>query len=233
MPRLPSRRRAWTLVVAAVALAALAALLTTTRAPAPPAAAEPAPAGFPWQRAGAGPDAPPPAPTAAASATAAPEMRPAADATPGQGWRADARGQLVVDPALRLHAEALLALHEGADLAARVDAELAALPAAAAAQARELLARLDAYQGAQRAAFPPGQAPLVPEEGLAQLDALRALQVSHFGADAARRLFGEDDAVARRLLEMMRDETDPSLTMAQKAMRAQARYDVERRAAVH
>jgi lipase chaperone LimK len=68
----------------------------------------------------------------------------------------------------------------------------------------------------------------VPEEGLAQLNAMQALRVSHLGAEAARQLYGEDDAVARRLLELMRDETDTSLSMEQKAMRAQARYDLER-----
>ena len=57
------------------------------------------------------------------------------------------------------------------------------------------------------------------------------MRASHFGAEAARQMFGEDEAVARRLLELMRDETDASLTMEQKAMRAQARYDLERGAA--
>lgn len=231
MPRLPLRRHAWLLLGVLTAMLAGLAGWRAWREPPPPAAAPPAAGSFPWQRTAASPDGPPPEVTAGASA--APVQPPPAEAPPtGRGWRADARGQLVMDPAVRLHAEALLALHEGADLAARVDAELAPLPAAAAAQARELLARLEAYQGAQRASFPPGQAPLVPEEGLAQLDALQALRVSHFGADTARRLFGEDDAVARRLLELMRDETDPSLTMAQKAVRAQARYDLERGAVV-
>ncbi|KQW51896.1 hypothetical protein ASD88_04625 [Pelomonas sp. Root662] len=154
-----------------------------------------------------------------------------AAATPGasQGaFRVDAHGRLVQDQLLRLRIEELLALHEGADRTARLDAELAGLPAPAAARARELLARMDDYQAAQRAAFPPDEAPLVPEEGLAQLTTLQALRTSHFGAEAGRQLYAEDDAVARRLLELMRDETTASLSMEQKAMRAQARFDVER-----
>lgn len=190
------------------------------------APAEPAAASFPWaatpvsrQTAGS---------AATASAATAPVVTAAAAPPSAGAFRTDAQGKLVVDSALRLRAEELLALHEGPDLAARLDAELATLPPAAAVRARDLVTRLDGYQAAQRAAFPPGEAPLVPEEGLAQLDAMQALRVSHFGAEAAQRLFGEDDAVARRLLQLMRDETDASLSMEQKAMRAQARYDLER-----
>ncbi|PIM52895.1 hypothetical protein CS062_12335 [Roseateles chitinivorans] len=129
---------------------------------------------------------------------------------------------------MRLRAEALLALHEGDALAARLDAELAGLPPAAAARARELVAQFEAYQTAQAAAFPPGRAPLVPEEGLAQLQAMQALRASHFGADAARQMFAQDDAVARRILELMREDTSTTRSMEEKAMRAQVRYDLER-----
>ena len=76
--------------------------------------------------------------------------------------------------------------------------------------------------------FPPGRAPLVPEEGLAQLQAMQALRASHFGADAARQMFAQDDAVARRILELMREDTSTTRSMEEKAMRAQVRYDQER-----
>jgi len=109
-----------------------------------------------------------------------------------------------------------------------LDAELAGLPAAAAARARELIGQYQAYQDAQRQSFPPGQAPLMPEEGLAQLDALQALRATYLGAENARAMFAQDDAVARRLLELMREDTSTSLSMAEKAVRAQARYDSER-----
>jgi hypothetical protein len=205
----------------------LLAVLTGQRQEAAPAAAEPAAStAFPWAGASAVLPVVPVASTPEATATAAVAAAPAPAGT--AAFRADAQGQLVLDTALRLRAEQLLALHEGTDLAARLDAELAGLPPAAAVRARELLTRIEGYQAAQRAAFPPGEAPLVPEEGLAQLNAMQALRVSHLGAEAARQLYGEDDAVARRLLELMRDETDTSLNMEQKAMRAQARYDLER-----
>jgi hypothetical protein len=212
-------------VAAACLLGALAAVAWQRPQPSG-AAAEPAGAAFPWAA------TPVPGKAAASAATAPVAAASVAVAAvglaPTSAFRTDAQGKLVVDATLRLRAEELLALHAGADLAARLDAELTALPPAAAVRARDLVTLLEGYQAAQRAAFPPGEAPLVPEEGLAQLDAMQALRVSHFGADAAQRMFGEDDAVARRLLQLMRDETDASLGMEQKAMRAQARYDLER-----
>ena len=129
---------------------------------------------------------------------------------------------------MRLRAEALLALNEGEALTARVDAELAGLPAPAAARARELVAQFEAYQTAQAAAFPPGQALQVPEEGLAQLKTMQALRAAHFGAEAAQQMFAQDDAVARRILELMREDTSTARSMEEKAMRAQVRYDQER-----
>lgn len=213
----------------AAALAAGAAGFALRQEPEPAAAAPRSAApSFPWARTPTPQDTPLPSAPPATAALALPDLS-TPPAVPGrQPFRTDAQGHLIVDAPMRLRAEELLALHEGADLAARIDTELAALPAPAAARARDLIARLDAYQAAQRTAFPPGDAPLVPEEGLAQLDTLRAMRASHFGAEAARQMFGEDEAVARRLLELMRDETSASLDMGQKAMRAQARYDLER-----
>lgn len=143
-------------------------------------------------------------------------------------FRVDARGQLVTDQTMRLELESLLALQQGAAQTAALDAQLAGLPAAAAAQARQLLSQLASYQEAQRQAFPPDQAPLLPEEGLAQLAALQSLRATYLGAEPARQMFAQDDAVSRRLLELMREDPSPNLSMSEKAVRAQARYDVER-----
>lgn len=143
-------------------------------------------------------------------------------------FRVDARGQLVTDQTMRLELESLLALQQGAAQTAALDAQLAGLPASAAAQARQLLSQLASYQEAQRQAFPPDQAPLLPEEGLAQLAALQSLRATYLGAEPARQMFAQDDAVSRRLLELMREDPSPNLSMSEKAVRAQARYDVER-----
>lgn len=143
-------------------------------------------------------------------------------------FRADAQGRLVHDEHTRVQVEKLLALHSTEEVLQRLDTATAGLPAAAAAQARDLVQRVESYQQAQRQAFAPDAAPLVPEDGLAQLQTLQAMRSSHFGADKARQLFGQEEAVTRRLLQLMQLETDTRLSMADKAVRAQARYDQER-----
>jgi|APAra7269096714_1048519.scaffolds.fasta_scaffold03290_13 hypothetical protein len=235
----------------AAGLGAVALLVWLAAGAHAPAAGDDPKTDFPWSRM-AGASAPATAPTANADAQSASEggvgawppvamstSSPAsASSAPGPGladpsrrvFRTDARGRLVVDQPMRLRAEALLALNEGDALAARVDAEVADLPAPAAARARELVAQFEAYQTAQAAAFPPGQAPLVPEEGLTQLQTMQALRAAHFGAEAAREMFAQDDAVARRILELMREDTSTARSMEEKAMRAQLRYDQERSA---
>lgn len=165
------------------------------------------------------------APTGAGDPAAAGTSTPQG---PSRPFRADANGRLVVDQTMRLQLESLLALNNGPGLTAALDNDLAGLPAAAAARAHELLGQYQAYQEAQRQSFPPGQAPLLPEEGLAQLTSLQALRATYLGAENSRQMFAEDDAVARRLLELMREDTSTTLTMGEKAIRAQARYDSER-----
>lgn len=230
------RRIAWAL---AAGLGSAILLVWLAAAALAPAAAEEPAAVFPWARtpaAASSESGTPPgmAPVVAGQGTSASPASSQASAgsdlasTSSGVFRADAQGRLVVDQAMRLRVEALLALHEGDALAARLDAELAGLTPTAAARARELVAQFEAYQDAQAAAFPPGRAPLVPEEGLAQLQAMQALRASHFGADAARQMFAQDDAVARRILELMREDTSTARSMEEKAMRAQVRYDQER-----
>lgn len=143
-------------------------------------------------------------------------------------FHSDADGRLVVDQRMRLAVEALVGQNPAHALPGLIDAEVKDLPPAAAQAARELTLRFDEYQAAQRAAFTPGKAPLVPQEGLAELDALTALRTSYFGADAARRMFGAEEAVSRRLLQLMAEDKDTNLSMEQKAMRAQLQYDRER-----
>ncbi len=170
-----------------------------------------------------------PAPVSPAS-EAAPAPVPGARSAGGV-FESDASGQLIVDERMRLAVEAMAGLNPADALPDLISAEVQGLPAPAAAQARELAQRLDAYQTAARVMFPPGQAPLVPQEGLAELDNLVSLRNSYFGAEAARRMFGADEAVTRRLLQLMAADTASTLSMEDKAMRAQARYDQERASA--
>lgn len=148
---------------------------------------------------------------------------------PDKVFRTDASGRLIVDKQTRFNMEALLANTDRGDLP-RAQQELAdALPPAAASEALALLERYDTYQQAQREAYPPGDAPANEDAALAELDGLHALRVAHFGADAAKKLYGAEEELTRSLIEAMRQEKDESLTMEEKAARAQRLRDTMQR----
>jgi len=139
----------------------------------------------------------------------------------------NASGRLLIDQETRLNMEALFARTDPDHLEAAKQEAIEPLPAAARAQAAELLDQYDTYQQAQKQAYPPGVAPATEEAALAELEGLHALRVAHFGCVIARALYGEEEAVSRQLVELMRQEKDPSLTMEERAERAQRLRDSE------
>jgi hypothetical protein len=166
----------------------------------------------------------------AASSPAQPEDTREADEptvaqTNDKTFRVNASGRLVLDEQTRLNMEALFARTDRARVAEAKQQALEPLPAAAAAQAAELLEQYDNYQQAQRQAYPPGVAPATEEAALAELEGLHALRVAHFGPIVARALYGKEEALSRQLVELMRLEKDQSLTMEEKAARAQQLRD--------
>jgi hypothetical protein len=160
-----------------------------------------------------------------AAQAAAPEEEPVTAQTNDKTFRVNESARLVLDAQTRLNMEALFARTSREDLAEAKQQAVETLPAAAAAEAAELLDRYDNYQQAQRQAYPPGIAPSTEEAALAELDGLHALRVAHFGPVIARALYGEEEAVTRQLIELMRLEKDQSLTLEEKAARAQQLRD--------
>jgi hypothetical protein len=140
-------------------------------------------------------------------------------------FRVNDSERLVLDEQTRLNMEALFARTEREHLAQAKQQAIEPLPAGAGSQAAELLEQYDNYQQAQRQAYPPGVAPPTEEAALAELDGLHALRAAHFGPLVARALYGEEEAVSRQLVELMRLEKDQSLTMEEKAVRAQQLRD--------
>jgi hypothetical protein len=199
--------------IAAVAVAGVAVLgfLRHTDEPrtAPPAvvANEPAPAAANSSARSEPVDAVDAAP--APPDAAAPEEKVTAQ-TNDQTFRVDDSGRLVLDEQTRLNMEALFARSPRDRLAEAKQQAVEPLPAGAAAQATDLLESYDNYQQAQRQAYPPGVAPATEEAALAELEGLHALRAAHFGAVIARALYGEEEIVARQLIEQMRLEKDRS-----------------------
>ena len=172
------------------------------------------PAAAPPQDSPTKPVPPPPTQTNAISTT-----------DPSGTFRVDSAGRLIIDEQTRLDMEALFARTDPADLANVHEAITQQLPPAAAAEASALLDRYQNYAIAQRQAYPPGAAPATEEAALAELDGLHALRVAHFGSQIAQALYGAEEALTRSLIELMRLEKDQSLTMEEKAARAQQLYD--------
>ncbi len=135
-----------------------------------------------------------------------------------------------MDERTRLALEGVLGTTPADRLPGALDAEVARLAPAAESEARELAQRYVAYQAAQRAEFPPGNVPNGPQAGLSELAALSRLRESYFGQDAARGMFGSEEAMARRLLQLMQEETAPGLDKEEIIMRAQTRLEEERAA---
>jgi lipase chaperone LimK len=156
---------------------------------------------------------------------AAPEPEAASITDPSGTFRTDSTGKLIVDEQTRLQMEALFARTDPANLPTVQEDITAQLPPAAAAEAAALLDRYQNYSKAQRQTYPPGAAPATEEAALAELEGLHALRVAHFGAENAKALYGAEEALTRSLIELMRLEKDQSLTMEEKAARAQQLYD--------
>jgi hypothetical protein len=156
---------------------------------------------------------------------AAPQEPTAPSSSNDTVFRVDSSNRLVLDEQTRLNMEALFARTDRDDLAEAKQQAVEPLPPAASARAAELLDRYDNYQQAQRDTYPPGVAPSTEEAALAELDGLHALRVAHFGADVAEALYGAEERLSRSLIELMRLEKDQSLTMEEKAVRAQRLRD--------
>jgi hypothetical protein len=148
------------------------------------------------------PDAPPPSEDAQEQAEI-----PVAQSN-DKTFRSNAAGRLVLDEHTRLNMEALFARTDRDRLAEAKQQAIDPLPAAAAAQAAELLEQYDNYQQAQKQAYPPGVAPPTAEAALAELDGLHALREAHFGPVVARALYGAEESLSRQLIEQMRLEKD-------------------------
>lgn len=221
----------WGLAVGAGVVGGMWALAQReSGAPAAHGAASPSPSvrnGMRWWSPGLGADEAPQATETRVAETPAPVQQVAPPADAGL-FRLDGAGQLVLDEQTRLGVESLVALTTPEQMHEALEAHVKGLPPKAAAAARELVGRYESYVDAQKSSYPPGRAPLVPEEGLAELAGLQALRESYFGREAAQRMFEEEDAVAQRLLELMREDPVPDAPMEDKAVRAQARYDAER-----
>lgn len=140
----------------------------------------------------------------------------------GETFNVDANGNLVVDRRAQVTLEKLYALYTPEQQTQRLQELEQTLSPAAHRRVTELLQQFKNYSVAAKQNFPPDSTPASEDDALVQLDGLSALRAAHFGSDAAKGLYGEEETLNRQLIALMRLEKDASLTMDEKAQRAQA-----------
>ncbi|HWW71681.1 MAG TPA: lipase secretion chaperone [Duganella sp.] len=136
-------------------------------------------------------------------------------------FAADSRGKLVLNADTHANLEKLLLEENPETLAANLDKAAKVLPTQAAAELKVLSGQFQQYAKALTHTIPPETAPETEPERLKMLDSLHALRVSYLGAEAAQAMFGEEEAMTRKLIALMAAQDDPNLTPEQKAERAQ------------
>ena len=156
------------------------------------------------------------------SATTPLETRDNDVASNDGAFRVDTTGALVLDEQTRLNIEKLVASADPNDLYAETREQTENLPPAAARLAEELVNKFIFYQQAQRQIHPPDIAPSTEDDAVRQLEELHALRETHFGPDVARRFYGQEEVIAREMIEVMRLENDQSLTPQEKLARSHA-----------
>lgn len=136
-------------------------------------------------------------------------------------FAADSRGKLVLNADTHANLEKLL-LEENPDaMLANLDKTSKSLPPQAAAELKVLAGQFQQYTKALTHTIPPETAPETEPEQLKMLDSLHSLRATYLGAEAAQAMFGEEEAMTRKLIGMMAAQKDPNLTPEQKAERAQ------------
>lgn len=143
-------------------------------------------------------------------------------------FRTDASGALALDADTVVTLEQLVAFSTPEQFNALAREAAANLSPAAQAQALDLAQRFDRYQEAVRQRIQSAQSPTTVDDMARDLQALQVMRHDHFGAQAALQLFGDQEAVTARLIELMTQDTQVDAPLQERAMRAQARFLVER-----
>lgn len=157
---------------------------------------------------------------AGTSAGPAPMVSPLSTMSPPQ-FAADKRGKLVLNADTHANLEKLLLEEDPAVMQATLAAIMNKLPPAAAAELKALVAQFQQYTKALSHSISPENAPENAQEGFKLLDSLHKLRVSYLGPEAARAMFGPEEASTRQLIALMEADKDSSLTPQQKAEKAQ------------
>lgn len=139
-------------------------------------------------------------------------------------FRATNKGTLAMDQQTRLDVERIHALFPRDEAMAKLDSQSSGLPSQAQRDLKALYQQYSQYAQAVAQTFPPGLSSGTLEEATQQLKGLHELRQQYFGAEGAEALFGEEEKTSQELLELMRKQADPKLSLEEKAEQAQAEW---------
>jgi hypothetical protein len=139
-------------------------------------------------------------------------------------FKADANGRIVMNEKARLDLERLFALFTPPERERKLTEIAATLPPEAAHQLYLLMEQYQNYQAAVYQVYPPDREMTSVEQGVLQIDGMHGLRVQYFGEQATSAMFGAEEKLQRELYQQIENEKDPSLTLEEKAERAQRIY---------
>jgi hypothetical protein len=121
-------------------------------------------------------------------------------------FRADSKGDLILDTQTKNDLERVYALYQGDEAQRKLTQFSSRIPEKARRQLRDLFQKYGQYAQALAQAVPPAQDDVSLEEANKQLEAIDGLQKAYFGDDADR-LFGPE---MKQKKDMVHDMTDMS-----------------------
>ncbi|MBC7698851.1 lipase secretion chaperone [Aquabacterium sp.] len=136
-------------------------------------------------------------------------------------FRADRHGELAMDPTTRVDVERVHALYPRDEALQKLDAFSEGLPAQARRELKDLFQQYAQYAQAVTQTYPPELTIGSLDEAARQLAGLHALRQQYFGAERAEALYGEEEETSRKLLTLMGKQSDPNLSLEEKAALAQ------------
>lgn len=136
-------------------------------------------------------------------------------------FQADEHGNLVLNETTRINIEKLYALNTPEELAEKMRKLATVLPDNAHRQVANLVDYFDKYTRDVKEIYPPDVEIETVEEIIVQLKGMHDLRQMHFGADVARAFYADEEKMSLQLIYLMAIEKDKSLSLDEKAQRAQ------------
>jgi hypothetical protein len=136
-------------------------------------------------------------------------------------FQADEHGNLVLNETTRINIEKLYALNTPDELDEKMRKLSTVLPDTAHRQVVNLVDYFNKYTRDVKEIYPPDAEVETVEEVLVQLQGMHDLRKMHFGADVANTFYAEEEKMSLQLLYLMANEKDKSLSLDERAQRAQ------------